>query len=360
MRMQHYPVPSEPSHTMAWVRYNGEKSWEDQMIGAAVVGLGWWGRNVEESLRDSDVIRPVLGVDPDAAGRQAFTDRGIHTSSDLHDALDDPRVDAVVLCTPHRMHTTQVIAAAEAGKHVFCEKPFSMHSGEAERALSAVRDAGVRLGIGHERRFEPAIQEMQARFRSGELGVPLVLEGNFSQDKFLSLPAGNWRLSATEAPAGPLSATGIHLVDLAISLFGRPRQVWARLSTRATDFANGDTLTITLGFDEGETALITAVLTTPFIGRVCVMGSRGWIEIRDRNHPEDPRGWDVTTVRRGEDPEVRFFPPHRSVRANLEAFAHSISASAEYPITLSDVRANVTCVEAILRSIENGGVESAV
>jgi predicted dehydrogenase len=82
------------------------------MIGAAVVGLGWWGRNVEESLRDSDVIRPVLGVDPDAAGRQAFTDRGIHTSSDLRDALDDPRVDAVVLCTPHRMHTTQVIAEA--------------------------------------------------------------------------------------------------------------------------------------------------------------------------------------------------------------------------------------------------------
>lgn len=326
------------------------------MIRAAVIGLGWWGRKIEESLRDSEVIRPVVGIDPDADRRKAFSERGIDTSAELGDALRDPRVEAVVVCTPHRMHSAQVTAAAEAGRHVFCEKPFSMHSGDAEEALAAIRAAGVRLGIGHERRFEPAIRQLRDRFRGGELGVPLVFEGNFSQDKFLALPADNWRLSPTEAPVGPLSATGIHLVDLAISLFGRPVQVWARLS--GTAFANGDTLTITLGFAGGETALITAVLTTPFIGRVCVVGSRGWTEIRDRSHPEDPRGWDVTTVRRGQDPEVHFFPPHGSIRANLESFARSISGAGEYPVTLSEVRANVASIEAILRSVRSGGIET--
>jgi predicted dehydrogenase len=327
------------------------------MIRAAIVGLGWWGRNIADSLRDSDIITPVLGVDPDPTCRAAFAEFGIDTTDHLDEALTDPRVDAVVLCTPHRLHAGQVVAAAEGGKHVFCEKPFSMHSADAETALAAVEAAGVRLGIGHERRFEPAIERLQAQVRTGELGMPLVLEGNFSQDKFLALPPDSWRLSASEAPVGPLSATGIHMVDLAISLFGPPSQVWARLSPQATSFANGDTLTITIGFPGGQTALITAILTTPFVGRLCLLGSQGWSEIRDRNHPEDPQGWDVTTVRRGADPEVTFFPPHRSVRSNLERFAQSITGDAEYPVTLSDVRANVACFEAIVRSATTGRVE---
>jgi predicted dehydrogenase len=111
------------------------------------------------------------------------------------------------------------------------------------------------------------VVELQDRCRSGDLGTPLVFEGNFSQDKFLALPPDNWRLSSVEAPVGPLSATGIHLVDLAVSVLGEPVVVWARLATRATSFGNGDTLSVTLGFAGGGTASITAILTPPFIGR---------------------------------------------------------------------------------------------
>lgn len=122
--------------------------------------------------------------------------------------------------------------------------------------------------------------ELRDRVRSGDIGMPLVFEGNFSQDKFLSLPPDNWRLSLEHAPVGSLSATGIHLVDLPIGVMGTPTQVWANLSTRATEFENGDTLSISMVFADGGTASITAVLTTPFIGRVYVMGSEGWMEIR--------------------------------------------------------------------------------
>ena len=83
---------------------------------------------------------------------------------------------------------------------------------EVEAAIAAVRQAGVQLGIGHERRFEPAVIDMRTWFAAGEFGRPLLLEGNFSQDKFLKLPADNWRLSDRENPVGPLSATGIHMV----------------------------------------------------------------------------------------------------------------------------------------------------
>ncbi|MCY1137211.1 Gfo/Idh/MocA family oxidoreductase [Actinoplanes sp. Pm04-4] len=325
------------------------------MINAAVAGLGWWGQKIVADLTDSEHLRVVLGVDPSDTARDRMS--GLRTVETFEEAVADDSVDAVVLCTPHGRHAEQIVAAAEAGKHVFCEKPLTATGAEARAAIAAVEKAGVQLGIGHERRFEPAVQRLRAMCGDGELGTPLVFEGNFSQDKFLALPPDNWRLSATAAPVGPLSATGIHLVDLAIAVFGRPVEVWARLGTLATGFANGDTLTVTLGFEGGRTALITAVLTTPFAGRVTVLGSQGWMEIRDRNHPENPRGWDVTTVFRGGEPATEFSPPHPSVRANLEAFARAAEGGDPYPVSYEEMLANADTFEAVTRSARTGKIE---
>jgi predicted dehydrogenase len=327
------------------------------MIKSAIIGLGWWGQTIARDLAASDVIRPVLGIDPQDAGRAAAAAKGLRTSSRFEDALADPEIEAIILCSPHKFHADQIVAAASAGKHVFCEKPLCTTSAEVERAVAAVRAHGVTLGIGHERRFEPATVEMRERFKSGEFGTALLLEGNFSQDKFFALPPDNWRLSPTEAPVGPLSATGIHLVDLSIAIFGRPTEVWARLSTRGSHFANGDTLSITLGFESGATAMLTAVLATPFIGRLALLGSQGWMEIRDRTHPEQPTGWDVTTVHRGEMPVTRFDPPHPAVRDNLEAFGRAVAGLAPYPVTLDEMVANVRTFEAITRSAASGRIE---
>lgn len=324
----------------------------------AIVGLGWWGRTLARAMSDSSVLVPVLGVDPAEDARSAIAALGIATAHRFEDALAHPDVEAVILCTPHLAHAAQIAAAARAGKHVFCEKPLCTDPAEAEPAFEAVRAAGVTLGIGHERRFEPATLELRRRFAAGAFGTPLLIEGNFSQDKFLSLPADNWRLSATLAPVGPLSATGIHLVDLSIALFGTPREVWARLATRATHFANGDTLAITLGFDNGCTALLTAILTTPFDGRFAVYGSQGWMEIRDRTHPESPTGWDVTTTMRNAAPERRFFPPHPAVRDNLEAFARAARGGEPYPVGIDEMRANVRAFAAITRSALSGKIET--
>ncbi|WP_433528424.1 Gfo/Idh/MocA family protein [Micromonospora sp. CA-263727] len=327
------------------------------MTNAAVIGLGWWGQKIVADLADSEHVRVVMGVDVLESARARVTQRGIRLATSFEDALADEAVEAVVLCTPHRRHAEQIVAAAAAGKHVFCEKPLTTNGAEARAAIAAVQAAGVQLGIGHERRFEPAVVRLREMCGDGQLGTPLVFEGNFSQDKFLDLPGDNWRLSATEAPVGPLSATGIHLVDLAIAIFGRPVEVWARLGTHATAFANGDTLTVTMGFAHGRTALITAVLTTPFAGRVTLLGSKAWVEIRDRNHPEHPRGWDVVTVRRGSEPETAFFPPHPSVRENIEAFARAAAGGAPYPVSHDEMLANVDAFEAISRSARTGLVE---
>lgn len=327
------------------------------MIRAALIGLGWWGRTIARDLAQSTLIRPVLGIDPDQSGRDAAQAAGLDVSAHFEDALTRADIDAVILCSPHKFHAAQIIAAAQAGKHVFCEKPLCTRQEEVEAALQAVKAAGVQIGIGHERRFEPAVIEMRQRFSQGEFGTMLMLEANFSQDKFFALPPDNWRLSAQEAPVGPLSATGIHLVDLSIALFGKPKEVWARLATRGSSFANGDTLSVTLGFESGATAQISAILATPFYGRLALFGSQGSMEIRDRTHPEKPTGWDVTTVQRGQEPLTRFYPPHPAVRDNLEAFAQAVMGQAPYPVDMDEMLSNVLAFEAITRSAASGQIE---
>jgi predicted dehydrogenase len=327
------------------------------MIKAAVIGLGWWGQTILRNLLNSTVIAPVLAVDPLDQARASASALGIETASGFEDALSNSKVEAVILCTPQELHAKQIVAAARSGRHIFCEKPLCTTADDAETAIAAVKKAGVQLGIGHERRFEPAVIEMRKRFASGEFGNPLLLEGNFSQDKFLKLPGDNWRLSNTLNPVGPLSATGIHMVDISIALLGRPTSVWARLARLGSEFENGDTLSITMGFESGASAMLGAVLATPFMGRLALLGSKGWMEIRDRSHPENSTGWDVTCVHRDRAPATTFYPPHPAVRDNLEAFGRAALGQAPYPVALDEMLANVRSFEAIQRSVKSGAIE---
>jgi predicted dehydrogenase len=323
-------------------------------LGVAVVGLGWWGRVIVPLLKGNAKLRVVTGVDV----QPNLPDLGIPVERDFEKALKNPEVQAVVLCTPHTLHTDQIVKAANAKKHVFCEKPLSMSRADVLRAVKACNDNGVTLAVGHEKRFEPPVQEVFRAAKAGELGTLLQIEANFSQDKFLSLPADNWRLSGKEAPAGPMTATGIHLLDLSVGLMGPAARVLASVQQLGSQLVNGDTLGILVNFEKGGNALLSAVLATPFDGRLAVYGSKGWMEVRDKTHPEAPEGWVLTTVLRGAAKNTREYRPAKAVLANLEAFADAAAGRAPYPVPQEQMIANISALEAIFRSTKSGNVET--
>ena len=320
------------------------------MLNVAVCGLGWWGRIIVPLLRTSKKLNVVLGVDPVA------TMDGIKVEKDFEKALRDPAVQGVVLCTPHTLHTEQIVKAAGAKKHVFCEKPLSLTRNNCIKAVAACNDNGVVLAVGHEKRFEPPIQELLRIVKSGEIGEPLQVEANFSQDKFLSLKSDNWRLSSREAPAGPMTATGIHLLDLSVGVFGPAKRVFASVRQLGSALTNGDTLAILVDFGKGH-ALLSAVLATPFDGRFAVYGSKGWVEVRDKAHPEAPEGWLLTKNIRGKKREMIEYPPAKAVLANLEAFADAATGGRAYPVPQEQMIANVSALEAIFKSARSGNIE---
>lgn len=329
-------------------------------VGIALIGLGWWGKKMLNVLAAAPAdIRVVRAVEPNVASvTDLCAEKGIPLSADHADALNDPAVDAVVLATPHSLHEAQIAAAVAAGKHVFCEKPLALTKAGAEKAVALCRDAGLVLGMGHERRWEPPIADMLAKADAGTLGRIHQIEANFSHDKFLALDRDNWRLKADQAPAGGMTATGIHLLDLSVRLLGPAESVLCICEKLSSDLPNGDTVAAYVKFKGGGTSYVSASLANPFMSRFTVYGSKGWIDIRDKAHVEAPDGWIVTSAMAGGPITTVEIPPAEPVKDNLVSFARAIRGREVYPITAAHLVDNIALLEAVFASAQSGKIES--
>ncbi len=122
-----------------------------------IAGFGWWGKHMAVRLKGHKDIRVAGIVEPMEANHSAIKEMGLKIWTDIAQTLSLDEVDAIILTTPNPLHEEQVIQCARAGKHVFCEKPLGLTAASARRSVAACTEAGVQLGIGHERRFEPAM-----------------------------------------------------------------------------------------------------------------------------------------------------------------------------------------------------------
>ena len=326
-------------------------------VRVAMVGLGWWGKKMVTVLKGAGgKLDVVCAVDPDAAAKGFASENGLDLTTQYAEALRRADVEAVILATPHSLHQQQIAEAAAAGKHIFCEKPLAMTRADAEKSVALCERAGLILGMGHERRYEPPVAEMLAAAADGSLGRILQVEANFSHNRFLNLDKSNWRLNAHQAPAAGMTATGIHLTDLAIKLLGPARDVRVACENLASEIPQGDTLSAHIRFHGGGTAYVSASLATPFVSRFAVFGTRGWIEIRDKAHVESPEGWVVTKSGINGPITVSEVGPAEPVRDNLIAFADAIRGRRSYPITGADLVNNIALLEAIVRSAASGEI----
>ena len=327
------------------------------MLKVAVVGLGWWGQIITGLLQGNSKLAVACAVDVRPAAGEFASRLRIPFEKNFDTILSNAALQAVILCTPHSQHCEQIVRAANAKKHVFCEKPLALSRADALKAVAACNANGVALAVGHEKRFEPPILELFGMAARGELGTLLQVEANFSQDKFLSMPADNWRLTEKEAPAGPMTATGIHLLDLSIGLLGPADNVLARVRQLGSELVNGDTLALQVSFKNGTNALISAILATPFEGRFAVYGNKGWADVRDRAHPEAPEGWVLTSKLRNQRKTAREYPPATAVLANLEAFADAAEGRAPYLVPQNQMIENICALEAVFKSARSGNIE---
>ena len=319
------------------------------MLNTAIVGLGWWGKTLVKAARDFGApIRFVRGVslEPDTV-RDFAAENKIALGASLEDALADKAVQAVILATPHSKHREQVEAAAAAGKHIYCEKPFALAKADAVAMLGACRHAGIVLGVGHHFRLMPSMRVLAELKETGAFGAIMQVEGNYSHDWLANYPADSWRMSASESRAGGMTGMGIHVLDCFRDLAGPMKRIAALSKSRALKLETGDTTAALIEFESGATGTLGTTIKSPFDWRIAVYG-------------ENCRAESVSETRAivhyaGKEPQTIDRPADNHLGRNLDYFAKAAMGQGAFPISPAGILQTSSALEAVFKSVDADG-----
>jgi len=250
-------------------------------VRVGLIGAGRMGSFHAENLAwrvPGAVLAAIADPQPGAAEKLAQRLGVAKAYSDLHALLQDPDIDAIAIAAPARTHAEWVIAAATAGKHVFCEKPMAVTLEEADRAIAAAKNAGVVLQVGFNRRFDSGFAAAIAAVKSGENGTTQ-LSRSVTRDPALRDPAPipQWTI---------FLETLIHDFDtlLHFNPGAKPVEVYALADALVRpDFKDKgllDTSVVTIRFDNGAIATAEANFQAVYGYDVRgeVFGSKGMLQ----------------------------------------------------------------------------------
>lgn len=289
------------------------------------------------NLAEAQVVAKKLGVDC--------------VDADHHALLDNPDIDAVVICSPTDLHAIMIEEAAAAGKHIFCEKPIARTLKEIDKALDAVAKASVKLQIGFNRRFDANFARVRQAIASGEIGEPHLLH-------IISRDPGPPPIEYVKVSGGMFLDMTIHDFDMARFLIGEDvEEVFAAGAVRV-DPAIGaagdlDTALVTLKFKGGALGVIdnSRRAVYGYDQRVEVLGSAGGATVSN-NHPNTAIISDAATVHR--DLPLNFFMDRYldSFMTEMRDFVDAVLDDKPTPVTGIDGRAAVALGIAARRSYD--------
>jgi myo-inositol 2-dehydrogenase/D-chiro-inositol 1-dehydrogenase len=312
-----------------------------------IIGAGRIGKVHAETLSfrlPNTNVRAITDTNCKAA-RELAERCSIHLIAEsAEQILADPAVDAIVICSPTDTHADLMVKAAQAGKHIFCEKPISLHLENIDRALKAVDASGVRLQIGFNRRFDSNFKRVRDAVARGEIGIPSLMH-IISRDPAPPPPA------YVRTSGGIFMDMTIHDFDMARFLMGdEVEEVYTAAGVmidpeigKAGDL---DTAVVVLRFRSGAIATIdnSRKAVYGYDQRVEILGSLGKIETENR-YPNQASISTAKSVSR--DLPLNFFMDRyeQSFVAEMESFATAILDN--HPTAVPGIDGRITTVMAL-------------
>ena len=330
-----------------------------------IVGLGRWARVLTRAAAPSDWLRIAAGYSRSEEKRASFEkDAGVETVQSLKSLLSDPEIAGVILTVPNKQHLPVAAEVAQAGKHVYTEKPIAstLEDGLAIAALE--QQYGVTVTVGHSARLMAGVRRIRQAIDAGELGRVALIEANFSNERALELTPQTWRWYKDRAPGGPLSQLAIHMFDLVHYLGGEISEASSMASKLSPVGAEVDDQSLTLlKFADGKVGYVGSCWTSPGVFAVRVFGSKGLmhyeIDFGVWDTPDRIHESSTLYIQRGKDgygkrEELR---DERSdmFRTELELFAESCRNGKPNELSAHNGNVAVAVVNAALRSIEQNG-----
>jgi predicted dehydrogenase len=238
--------------------------------------------------------------------------------------IADTEVDAIYIATPVYLHAEQTVAAAEAGKHVLCEKPMAMNTAECDRMIAACRANNVKLGIAYYRHFYPVLLRAKEIIAAGEIGKPVLAQVN-AFERFNPQPGDDrhWLLEKEKSGGGPMMDFGCHRIEILLNLCGAIKTVKNLAGRALFEREVEDTCIASFEFETAMQAVLT-VTHAAFESRdtVDIFGSEGSIHIPVLNRGE-------LQIKTAAGERTESHPPHANIHLPLiEDFARAVPATA--------------------------------
>ena len=246
-------------------------------VGLALIGTGMWAGPLAEAVARTPSVELVTCFSRDGGKREAFAaEAGCEAAPSFEAAIEDPRVEAVLLATPNFTHAAQGRACAERGRHVFVEKPIAdtLEDGRALRA--ACEEAGVALLVGHDLRRLGAARAVRRLVDEGSLGRVVLAELTFSLTG--TLKPESWRSRRETCPGGPLLQLGVHHADTLLYWLGRAARVQGSFARLVNDAEIDDVGVALVELESGTRVTIASSYVSPKTYAARLQGTEGVLE----------------------------------------------------------------------------------
>jgi predicted dehydrogenase len=319
------------------------------VIGAARVARRWFVPGVRAGAEGTVVAVASRGLErAGAMARELDIPRAYGSYEEL---LADPEVDAVYIALPNALHMEWTVRAAQAGKHVLCEKPLARRGADAQRAAAACGQAGVLLAEGFMYRLHPQQARAKALLAEGAVGAPRCVRATFSFRLEPKRRAGADPRMQRDLAGGALMDIGCYGVDVARYLFEAEPLEAAGLQVLDAALGVDTAFAAVLRFPGDRLAVIDCSFDAADTRRYEVVGSEGTLLVERAFNP----ALDASHIRVTRGAEVRSdeVPPANQFALQADHFARSIQAGRLLP-PLEDGQAQARAIEACYRSAETG------
>jgi len=221
--------------------------------------MGWWSDVLADAIMRSDRLQIVACFTRSEEKRKAFAAKyDCRAAASYEEVLRDPSIEAVINTTPNNVHLETTEAAAQAGKHVFLDKPIANTVREGQAIADACGKAGVVLALGYQRRRETHFRWIRSEIEAGRFGRLVQAECNISRDRLGRFDLSSWRYTAAGMPGGVMLQIGIHYVDVLEFLMGPVKAVSARLAQLVLPGDNPDVAGLLLEHESGAVSTLNA------------------------------------------------------------------------------------------------------
>ena len=331
-------------------------------VKVAIVGLGRWSKVLTAAAQKSSKLQIVAGYSRSQEKRDDFTRTfGIETVNNLEDILKNKEIKGVIITVPNEQHYSVAKKVAEAGKHIYTEKPISNILEDGLRMEALQLKHNVIMTVGHSSRLLQGIKIMKAKLDAGELGTLSFVEANFSNERALELTPDTWRWYRDRAPGGPLSQLAIHMFDVVHYLAGSVDSVSSSASKLSPVGAEVDDQSMSVvKFKNGVLGYVGSCWTSPGIFSTRIFGQKGLmhfeLDFASWDSPENLHKSSSLYIQRGKDGyglrENLVMPAGNMFQDELELFADACVSGISSQLTASDGNVAVAMVYAALQSIE--------